>query len=234
MSASKSVLSLAIFSISSIFWKRLNAIGISNLPAAIDGYRRARQTNELKLKYYHHLVAFFQLAAVISGISNCWPLIIQMNVVVDVIWAVKESIEARKLSLEEAKRQALLERQNETTLQEWWKHMWKRLIRRLRRIEQKPEEDNFDDKYWQLEKAKALLSGKRESAADDILWGCFQVSLVFFDVGRWKAIGHAWMLFLIHVMEEALLNDSLTWTQKRNKLVWLTGTAYLSGRIVFR
>lgn len=83
-------------------------------------------------------------------------------------------------------------------------------------------------------KAQALLAGKRESSMDDIIWGVFQIALVFFDVGRWRAIGHAWMVFLLHVLEETYLNDKLTRKQKMRKFAYLTIAAYFSGRLVYK
>ena len=74
------------------------------------------------------------------------------------------------------------------------------------------------------------MAGQRDSALDDILWGVFQVSMVFFDAGRWKAIGHAWMVFLLRVLEEALLDDKLNSKQKLRRLLVV---AYVSGRLVF-
>ena len=85
-----------------------------------------------------------------------------------------------------------------------------------------------------VRKAKALLAGKRESSMDDIIWGVFQIALVFFDVGRWQAIGHAWMVFLLHALEETWLNDKLTHKQKMRKFGYLTVTAYFSGRLVYK
>lgn len=85
-----------------------------------------------------------------------------------------------------------------------------------------------------VKKAKSLLAGKRESSMDDVIWGVFQIALVVFDVGRWQAIGHAWMVFLLHVLEETYLNDELTHKQKMRKFGYLTVTAYVSGRLVYK
>ena len=85
-----------------------------------------------------------------------------------------------------------------------------------------------------LEKAKAMLAGKRESAFDDIVWGVFQISFVLFDVGRWQAIGHAWMVFLLHVLDGTVFNEKLSRKQKTRKIAYLTITAYVSGRLVFK
>lgn len=83
-------------------------------------------------------------------------------------------------------------------------------------------------------KAQALLAGKRESSMDDIIWGVFQIALVVFDFGRWQAIGHAWIVFLLHVLEETMLNDKLNRKQKTRKFVYLTITAYISGRLIYK
>jgi hypothetical protein len=83
-------------------------------------------------------------------------------------------------------------------------------------------------------KAKALLAGKRESSMDDIIWGVFQIAFVIYDMGRWKAIGHAWMVFLLHVLEETYLNDKLTHQQKMRKFAYITVAAYFSGRLVYK
>lgn len=99
------------------------------------------------------------------------------------------------------------------------------------------EDETVEKKYHRkktVAKAQALLAGKRESSMDDIIWGVFQIALVFFDVGRWQAIGHAWMVFLLHVLEETYLNDKLTRKQRTRKFAYLTITAYFSGRLVYK
>lgn len=50
-----------------------------------------------------------------------------------------------------------------------------------------------------VKKAQALLAGKRESSADDVIWAIFQISMICFDYPRWKAIGHAWLVFLLRL-----------------------------------
>lgn len=85
-----------------------------------------------------------------------------------------------------------------------------------------------------LKKAQSLLAGKRESAMDDMIWGIFQISMIFYDMSWWQSVGRAWMVFLCHVLEETALNDKLTRKQKMRKFAYLTVTAYLSGRIVFK
>jgi len=85
-----------------------------------------------------------------------------------------------------------------------------------------------------LVKAQALLAGKRESSLDDIIWGAFQISLVFYDMTRWQAVGRAWMIYLLHSLEETAFSVKLTRKQKTRKIVCLTITAYYSGSKVFK
>lgn len=98
------------------------------------------------------------------------------------------------------------------------------------------QESKYDESRRKktLVKAQALLAGKRESSMDDIIWGIFQISLVIFDLTRWQAMGRAWMVYLLHVLEETAFSTKLTRKQKTRKIAYLAITAYASGRVLFK
>lgn len=158
---------------------------------------------------------------------------IRFNAILFIAQGVKQSIDARKTSAEEAKR--LVEEgkplpQQRSSVSGQLKQ-WKNKLFAMK--EQTAPKKDDDKKLWQLEKAKALLEGKRDSAFNDVLWGVVQASLLFFDTTHLQAIGQPWLLFLIRACQETVLNDKLTWKQKRFKLISLTVTAYFSGKLVF-
>ena len=84
------------------------------------------------------------------------------------------------------------------------------------------------------QKAKQLLAGKgRDSATDDICWGIMQICFVWLNSTTLQAVGTAWMIFLLTVMEEAVFNPKLTKNQKIRKACWILAVAYGSGKLVF-
>lgn len=83
-----------------------------------------------------------------------------------------------------------------------------------------------------VKKTKSIIKGKRDSATDDIIWGVFQAFFVLLDQTIGKALAHAWLLFLLTILEEALLNPKLNKEQRLKRLLWIIATGYFSGRLV--
>ena len=83
-----------------------------------------------------------------------------------------------------------------------------------------------------VKKTKSIIKGKRDSATDDIIWGVFQASFVLLDQTIGKALAYAWLLFLLTILEEALLNPKLKKEQRLKRLLWIMATGYFSGRLV--
>jgi hypothetical protein len=229
------VTSVGIYFFATMFTRKLNAIGISNIPEVLQTFREAKLSEQKLTKFYKFAMTLFQSAVVFSGLQGMWPNLIRLNAILYIAQCVKQSVGARKTSAEEAKR--LTEEgkplsQQRSSLSGQLKQCWRKNKLFVAKEQTAPKKDD-DKKLWQLEKAKALLEGKRDSAFDDVLWGVVQASLLFFDTSHLQAIGHAWLLFLIRACQETVLNDELTWKQKRLKLISLTVTAYLSGKLVF-
>ena len=83
-----------------------------------------------------------------------------------------------------------------------------------------------------VKRTKSIIKGKRDSATDDIIWGVFQSSFVLLDQTIGKALAYAWLLFLLTILEEAILNPKLNKEQRLKRLGWIVITGYYSGRLV--
>jgi len=83
-----------------------------------------------------------------------------------------------------------------------------------------------------VKKTKSIIKGKRDSATDDIIWGVFQASFVLLDQTIGKALAYVWLLFLLTILEEALLNPKLKKEQRLKRVLWIITTGYFSGRLV--
>lgn len=177
----------------------------------------------------------------LSGFTDRWPSLIKVNAIANIANGVKESISARRKaeSVSEAELKQAERRRSPTS---FFKAFKDKLFPARKSKEEESASDSDEKLMDEKEKAarrsklalaQALLHGKRESAVDDILWGVFQISLVFFDMGRWQVVGHAWMLFLLNAMEKTVFNEKLNQNQKWRKFAWLSFTAYLSGKIMF-
>ena len=83
-----------------------------------------------------------------------------------------------------------------------------------------------------VKRTKSIIKGKRDSTTDDIIWGAFQASFVLLDQTIGKALAYAWLLFLLTVLEEALLNTKLNKGQKLRRLGWIVICGYYSGKLV--
>lgn len=231
--------SIALFFFSSIFTRKLNAIGISNLPVALQSFADAKKAAYQKglLKYAEGALLTIVVAA---GFLNKWHHLIKANAVLNIAMGVKESIDTRNMKVEEAKRLAEQRKHMPVSkIRQFFRKIkerllqWRNKVFRIKKPKEEEEDPKKKKKQLVVNKAKALLAGRRDSATDDILWGVFQVSLVFFDAGNMRAMGHAAMVFLLHAFEETFLNDELTWKQKRNKIIWLAMTGYMSGKFFF-
>ena len=60
----------------------------------------------------------------------------------------------------------------------------------------------------------------------------FQSSFVLLDQTIGKALAYAWLLFLLTILEEAILNPKLNKEQRLKRLGWIIITGYYSGRLV--
>lgn len=225
MSLWSSFSSLTIYLVSRFLQKsKLNALGISNLPLVFEALLSDNQQAQEVFDPY--LKTAFYSAVVTAGLFDFYPWIIQANGVAQIALGVHQSIQARKLQQEHEKHQL----KQQQTRRRWF---WERKSTPKQQQEQQDEQSPCKQQAAAMHYAQRLLEGKRDSAMDDVLWGVFQASLLFYDVSWIRALVHAWMVFLLHVMEDALWRDDLTAKQKGHKILWLTAVAYVSGKLVF-
>ena len=77
-----------------------------------------------------------------------------------------------------------------------------------------------------LGKTKKVVSGKRETAVQDLIWGSMQIAYVVFDLTSKQAIGTAFLVYLCTLLEDVLIvvavanhnngNDHTTTTTNKN------------------
>ncbi|KAG7345859.1 hypothetical protein IV203_038806 [Nitzschia inconspicua] len=84
-----------------------------------------------------------------------------------------------------------------------------------------------------VQKAKLVVQGHRESNMDDIIWGFLQIAFIYNDWTHWQTCVVAWLVFLLTVLEEAVLDPSLSSKQKWRKAVWIGAMAAGSGKLAF-
>jgi hypothetical protein len=223
---SDKISSAVLFLVSSLFTQKLNAIGIGNLPVAIRTFRHAD-----KQKLWLYGVGICQSAVVVSGLFNKWPSIIQINAIWNIVNAVKESIDARK---EEQKQQ------HDKRKHKGEKSSVSGTIKNFFFSSEKQPEEEEEKKMSAEEaaqqgvkKAKSILTNKRDSATDDIIWGVLQISFVFFNQTYLQAVGHAWMIFLLTILEEVVFNPKLDRKQKGKRVVLVIITGYMTGKLVY-
>jgi hypothetical protein len=84
-----------------------------------------------------------------------------------------------------------------------------------------------------IQKAKLVVQGQRESAIDDLIWGALQIALIYYDWTHWQTLVMAWMIFLLTVLEEAWLDESLTSEKKWRKAMWIAAAAIATGKLAF-
>ncbi len=268
--------------------KKLNAVGISSLPAAIKACRTTNADDikkNVKRKMYACLISLFHSSAVFSGLFGRYPRLIQAHAIVGIAAAVKDSIVFRKEQEEQARLEAerrAIERGRGGSMSRWVKG-WIFGPSSSTLTENDTKEDEKDGSSESqndlsvpdqkatikenkglrkrfgfgkkekvetisvtspapvtktakaqsaVKKTKSIIKGKRDSATDDIIWGVFQASFVLLDQTIGKALAYAWLLFLLTILEEALLNPKLKKNQRMKRLLWIMVTGYFSGRLV--
>lgn len=215
-----------LFLVSSLFTPKLNAIGIANLPVAIRTFRHAD-----KQKLWLNGVGIFQSSVVVAGLFNKWPSIIRINAIWSIVNAVRDSIDARKE--EEQQQQDKIKQTGEKSSVSG---TIKNFFFSSRKQPEKEEEKKTSAEEMAQQgvmKAKSILAGKRDSATDDIIWGVIQISFVFFNQTYLQAVGHAWMIFLLTILEEAVFNPKLDKKQKGKRVVWVVITGYMTDKLVY-
>lgn len=257
------LLSLALFFGSNVFiTTKLNAVGISTLPAAVRTFRERVEHDpvkkrELVKKGLLWSARFLHCAAVVGGLRGAWPKMIKVDAVWRIVGSVKESIETRLEKEAEVTAAVLAEEERKRkSKREKVKRKFFSLSRFIKNLllggtsdkidndeDESPAKegsDGSDDPKSKTDvtrhgvsKARRVLKGKRDSATDDLLWGVFQISFVVFDQGRFEAVGHAWLVFMLSVLEEAVLNPDLKPEQKVKKVAIIAAVAYASGKLVF-
>jgi hypothetical protein len=84
-----------------------------------------------------------------------------------------------------------------------------------------------------VKKAKLVVQGHRESVWDDIVWGALQIAFIYHDWTNWQTFVVAWLVFLLTVLEEAILDPSLSKKQKWRKAMWIGAVAVTTGKLAF-
>lgn len=226
---SDKLFSTVLFLVSCLFTQKLNAIGIANLPMVI---RTFQETD--KKQWYKYAVGLFQSSVVISGLLNRWPILIKVNAGWNIGLAVKESIDARK-ERESTEKSSNDHHADRKSLSRYVKDFFFFGTSKAQQEGDKPadEDKNLTKTQQTLKKAKSILSGKRDSAIDDIIWGVLQVSFVFFNQSNLQAIGHAWMVFLLTILDEAVFNPRLDSNQKMKQVAWVSFVGYMSGKLIY-
>jgi hypothetical protein len=221
---------IGIYLFSRLFTSRLNALGVANLPTALTSLRSAADNANKKDWLLNYGAGIFHSLVVYSGFTGRWLNLVKVNAAAGIAKAVMNSIRARRKGelVPDVDTMSQTARSPSPSATNILKDLKNRLF------PAKKEEDlnaQADSRKKALDKAKALLAGKRDSTFDDVLWGVFQISMVFFDFGGWQALGHAWLVFLVHVCEETVFNDKLRRNQKIRMFAWLAVTAYVSRKL---
>jgi hypothetical protein len=215
--------SAVLFLVSSLFTQKLNAIGIANLPVAIRAFQKAD-----KKKLWLYVNGLFQSSVVVSGLFNKWPSIIQVNAIWNIVNAVKESIDARK---EEEENDNIKQTEEKPSVSRTIKNFF------FSPSQKEPQEKTIlsaeETAQQGVKRAKSILAGKRDSATDDVVWGVLQISFVFFNQTYFQAVGHAWMVFLLTILEDAVFNPKLDKKQKSKRLICVVISGYMTGKLVY-
>lgn len=229
--------SFLLFLVSNIFFQKLNAIGIANLPVFLRTLKT--DSNDLQ-KVKKYALSLFHGSVVASGLFNFYPTIIKIHALLNICFAVHASIEARREEEEKAKQK---ESHHSFTgfIKKYlfWSHSSK-----SKADDEKNDKETSSKKKKTLtaeetaqkgcHKARQILAGHRDSATDDILWGVFQAVFVFYHNQTYlQALWHAWMVLLLTILEEAIFNPKLNRKQKGRRILWIVVTGYLSGKLVF-
>jgi hypothetical protein len=86
-----------------------------------------------------------------------------------------------------------------------------------------------------LEKTKKIVQGQqhRQSNIDDVLWGIIQCIMIFHDVNTYyHTLLVSWVLLLIKILEDVVMNPQLTKKQKYTKAFWILLVAVGSGKLL--
>jgi hypothetical protein len=86
-----------------------------------------------------------------------------------------------------------------------------------------------------LEKTKRIVQGQqhRQSNIDDVLWGIIQCIMIFHDVNTYyHTLLVSWVLLLIKILEDVVMNPQLTKKQKYTKAFWILLVAIGSGKLL--
>lgn len=171
-----------------------------------------------------------QLVCVGSGVLNLYPhVIVKGALVFHILMTVQDSIETRPMVLhqEELKRKRKEKLQLESAL--FWKFLlpyvlWKLLgyqavvdkatDRKQKQKGQKDKDSTADNPKQGIQPEKLIrkvritknvVSGKRETAVEDLIWGGLQIAYVVLDWTEKQAIGTAFMVYLCTLLEDVLL-----------------------------
>jgi hypothetical protein len=209
--------SFIAYVLSSFFSKKVsNAIGIANLPQALrtldDARRLAKEVKDtpwsVRLAYAW---AVIQSLVVFSGLTNRWTSLIQINTVAFTLNALRDTcIVLYHQSLEKTmKHDNVTASKNKDDL--------------VTKPVQTPEQ-----------RVKEMIQTLHSNRAyEDFAWGAFQCALLYFNLGRAKALGYAGFAFLLSALEKAFLNEKLTWKQRFIQFGVLCLLGYWTGRLAF-
>jgi hypothetical protein len=170
-----------------------------------------------------------RLLCVASGVFDVYPaILIKAALVFHVLMTVQDSIETRPMVLH---REELRRRRDEKLGLEsalFWKFLLPRPIWRLLGYEAvvekathpakqppKPVPNTDDDKpkpkktkqeklLKKVRITKNLVSGTRETAVEDLIWGALQIAYVVLDLTEKQAIGTAFLVYLCTLLEDVL------------------------------
>jgi len=258
--------SVLLFLVAYPFTKKINAVGISNLPAALAAYRHAKSQelkHDARRRTLALLVCLLHSSTVFSALFGRYPRLIVAHSVACIALSVRDSIEARR---EEEEQERLKAEQGKEEQQQQERGKIASVTGRLRdwMFGSSTSEDDGDDdgdadngtnfaaggrgdadgdgskgkksKTAQAQEAvrktKRILRGKRDSATDDVAWGAFQASFILLDHAFGKAMSYVWLLFLLTVLEEALLNPRLSRRQRTKRLLLVAATGFVCRNLV--
>lgn len=63
------------------------------------------------------------------------------------------------------------------------------------------------------------------------MWGGLQLAFIYNDWTHWQAAAATWMAFLLTVLEEALLDESMTSRERWRKAAWIGVVAVGTGKL---
>eukprot|EP00536_Pseudo-nitzschia_multiseries_P013931 jgi/Psemu1/310386/fgenesh1_kg.633_\ len=87
--------------------------------------------------------------------------------------------------------------------------------------------------------AKNIVSGTRETAVDDLIWGAIEIAYVVFDLTHKQALASAFIVYLCTLLEDVLVisNDDAQKPNKKKikwfKILWISVCLYFTGKWLF-